>query len=498
VKQDQVPTARVRGSLPPLAPAQPGTSPHGFVRPLYTLYSPGQAALATFLGTPLAGCWLLARNFKNLGSPAAGWGMLVLGLCWTAVLCTLGILDMLPGIVSLGSIPAMVLVMRAVQGSELDRHLSLGGRKTSWGYVIAAGVACLAIIVAAVFTSVVAYTLLTRAPSIEAPGGGEVMYTDGATEDDAKRLRDALSEMEYFDGPYTVQVHREGARWVVSYVLQEVALRDARMSRTFGDLADEVSRRAFAGAPVDTVLMDDRAHPHQRFSFESRLRTLAIGDDEIRYRDLTEDQARKISSVLTAQRYFGDGGAVAMANRDLRIEIELWMPEGTTTTPLDDLQYQVKTHELSRELGDVAVDLVLGDLEGKQYKNYRWPDLLPAPVEVEDGTLVFYRDGATREEAQRVGEVVLEHDERREVLYAIVMRDENFEPARAVVAIYVEDDDDLPKLERSLHRFAEPLSKAAFGNTPVDLRLIDDKLELRAALSWEKRPKSRGAIRPTR
>ena len=82
MKNEQVPTARVRGSLPPLQPTRNPYQPHGYVLPLYTLYSPGQVALATFLGTPVAGCWLLARNFKKLGITGLGWVMMVLGVFW--------------------------------------------------------------------------------------------------------------------------------------------------------------------------------------------------------------------------------------------------------------------------------------------------------------------------------------------------------------------------------------------------------------------------------
>lgn len=498
MKYEQVPTARVRGSLPPLGPAK-SDEPHGFVLPLYSLYSPRQVALATFLGTPLAGCWLVARNFKKLGSPRSGWAILVLGLAWAAGLCGLAIIDKLPGMVSLGSIPAMVLLMRGIQGDDLDRHTSLGGRRTSWAYAVGAGVASLAILFSVVVGVALAHALITEPPSVAAPNGSDVSYTSGATEADAMRLRDALTEMKYFDNPASVQVHREADRWVVTYTVQDSALRETKHGQAFADLSDEVSRRAFDGAPVDTNLIDATSTQRKRFRFEDRLRVLEVDKDQVRYRNLSEAQAATIGRVLGAVNYFGAGGWVALAELDRgRIRVELWMPEETKPTAIQDLIHQSWASELSNEL-DAQLDLVLGDLDGRVYATYRWTDRPEPPAIGDDGTRVFYRDGGTLKEALNIAATVLEHDTEADVVYAVVTRDDNFEPARAVVAI-VNDAYDSPELQQRLHRLAEPFSRAAFGNAPVDIRIVDDELSLKVALSWEKRPKAKrlGAIRPTR
>ncbi len=485
VKDEQVPTARVMGALPPLG-ASSSEEPRGFVMPLYSLYSTGQVALATFLGTPLAGCWLLSRNFKKLGSIKSAWAILALGVMWAAGLCGLAALEKLPGIVSLASIPAMVGVMRGVQGSALDRHAGLGGKTTSWGYAVGGSLACLGILCVTAIGVVFAWLMLTRAPSVSAPAGGEVAYLNGATEADALRLRDALAELEYFDGAYTVQLSRDGERWVVGYVTTDEGLRDPKMGEAFGDLSDEVSRKAFAGAPVDTVLLDDEAKPHRRIAFEMRSRSLLYGTDELRFRNLGEDQARALHDVLATHSYFQDQGRTITAYRDLRIEVEIGTSD-YAPTPLDDLINETLCRELSRAVGDAPVDLVFGNFEGKVSAKYRWESLGPAAVRSADGTLVFYRDGGTKEEAERVAKVVSELDESG-ALYMIVLRDSNFEPARAVVAVFSPEPESV-ETQRTLHHLAEPLSKGAFGNTPVDVRLVDEQLALKVALSWEKRPR---------
>lgn len=502
MKHEQVPTARVRGALPPLQ-AKTTEQPDGFVRPLYTLYTPGQVALATFLGSPLAGSWLISRNFKRLDKPGLGWLMVVMGIVWTAGLCTLGVLEKSPGILSILSIPAMTLVMRGVQGRALDDHASRGGAQTSWGYVVLAGVSCLAIVFTAVFGIAIAYALAVTPPSVPAPNGAEVRYTDGATEADAIRVRDALAELGYFTGAITVQVQRDNNRWLVGYVVNDGALRDHKTVVEFGDLSDTLSAKAFHGEPVDTVLMNDLGElTKSRTEFEHRMRTLAFGKDEILFRDFSDDQIKAIAGVFTAQGYFGgEFPQSAKVERGIRIEVELGFPEAKESprTALQGMVYHHWCRELSKALADQPVDLKLGDLDGAVYASYRWPDLLPAPVFTSDVTMVFYRDGATRKQAETVASV-LDRTGASDPFGAFVLTlDDNYQPPRLVVGVIPMEDIDVASatVQATLRALAEPVSKELDG-VPIDVRILDDELNMTQLMSWEDRPKRTGAIRPKR
>ena len=54
--------------------------------PRITLYSPGHIAWATFLGAPIAGCVLLALNYKRFGDATSATLALIVGLIGTVVL----------------------------------------------------------------------------------------------------------------------------------------------------------------------------------------------------------------------------------------------------------------------------------------------------------------------------------------------------------------------------------------------------------------------------
>ncbi len=50
------------------------------------LFSVGQITLATFLGMPIAGCLLLAQNYRELGKGGVAWQSLAAGVASTILL----------------------------------------------------------------------------------------------------------------------------------------------------------------------------------------------------------------------------------------------------------------------------------------------------------------------------------------------------------------------------------------------------------------------------
>jgi hypothetical protein len=114
------------------------------------VYSPQQVAIATVLGAPLAGSFLLAQNFRVLGKRREQRWTLVCGLAATVVL--LAIAFVLPEKFPKGLIPMLyTITLRQtaiqLQGNAIRPHLE-AGHKQSWWRVIAIGVAGLAFFVA--------------------------------------------------------------------------------------------------------------------------------------------------------------------------------------------------------------------------------------------------------------------------------------------------------------------------------------------------------------
>jgi hypothetical protein len=120
------------------------------------LYSPGQVAGATFLGSPIAGALLIASNFRVLGAPRSQRNAIIAGVA--ATLACMGLSFILPkhfpGVV----IPiAYTIALRAIangaQGDAYREHIASGGLKRSNGTVVGIGLACLVAIVALTLTA---------------------------------------------------------------------------------------------------------------------------------------------------------------------------------------------------------------------------------------------------------------------------------------------------------------------------------------------------------
>lgn len=117
------------------------------------LFSVGQIVLATLLGAPLAGCLLLAANYRQLGKSAAAWQAVAAGIVSTIVLMIVSfwLPEKFPG----SLLPAVYCVtMRQtviqLQGGAIDNYLKDGG-KGSWAIAVAIGIVSLIVILGIVF-----------------------------------------------------------------------------------------------------------------------------------------------------------------------------------------------------------------------------------------------------------------------------------------------------------------------------------------------------------
>src|SRR5258705_9469526 len=113
------------------------------------LFSVTQITLAAFLGSPIAGCLLLARNYRELGKGGAAWQAFLAGTASSVLVFLLGFC--LPE-----NFPNMALpfaycfglrqLAKYLQGGAISNHFMTGGRKGSWVTTIAVGLGCLVVI----------------------------------------------------------------------------------------------------------------------------------------------------------------------------------------------------------------------------------------------------------------------------------------------------------------------------------------------------------------
>jgi hypothetical protein len=117
------------------------------------LYSPGQVSLATFLGSPIAGAWLLAANYAVLGERDARRRTLMYGAIGSVVVLALAFVlpEHFPNFI----LPAAYTVTlrefaNRSQGKAFNAHLQNGGRKQSTWRAAGIGLAWLAAVLSVV------------------------------------------------------------------------------------------------------------------------------------------------------------------------------------------------------------------------------------------------------------------------------------------------------------------------------------------------------------
>jgi hypothetical protein len=239
---------------------------------MYTMYSPGQVGLATFLGGPLGGGWLLALNFKRLGRPAQAWITIAAVVAALALLVAFAVTASNKGPMGLGlaSIFIMRMIAQSLQGNDYQQHLAHEGRKASSWHAAGFGLLGLAITIAAAAGVGGAIGMLGLPPHVEV-NHAEIYYANGAKVAEANAVGQELVALGYATGgEVAVEVTRDAGRAVVAFVVKDIAFTDVHLQLQFHTLAASLSDKALGHAPVDIWLCDDTLEPKIKLRWENR------------------------------------------------------------------------------------------------------------------------------------------------------------------------------------------------------------------------------------
>lgn len=125
--------------------------------PRIVIYSPGHVAWATFLGAPIAGCVLLALNYRRFGNATAASFALMAGFVGTVVV--LAIAFVLPENFPSFVLPAaytfgMYQSVKSLQGRTSAHLLANGAIKGSGWVATGVGILSLILTIVALFAAV--------------------------------------------------------------------------------------------------------------------------------------------------------------------------------------------------------------------------------------------------------------------------------------------------------------------------------------------------------
>jgi hypothetical protein len=493
MENDPIPVARLHSDALRVTPPPPDAVPPPNVVPLYRMFSPGQMTGATFFGGPIGGAWLLAINYKRLGSARSAWLAIIAGVVATALLVVLGIALGANGASrSMGLVPivAMSLLGKALQGAEFERHIARGGPRSSTWAAIGLGIASLGISLTLIFGGAVFAAWMAQPGSV-AFANNEVLYDKGGTETEARATGQELTTLGYFTpkSRAAALVRLEGSRHIVALVTRDFAFTDNAVQSQLHAMADALSREAFHGEPLDIWLTDGELEPHTVLHWEYRPHVVDLGHDHlVVYRDgAEENEAISVGKTLHDIGYYQDGvpSRVQVLRAAGRHVVE-FRRDGDW----DDVGTRERFHRRADELSAYAfhgepVDIWFADPDDHLKVKLAWEER-PHVFDAGAGNGIIYYPGVDESEVRAVAQVLADRayftsDHPAEVA---LHRDDG----RYRVGLFLSDSAFTSGSDHAwLRGMADALSHGALEGAPVDIELLDGKNTVRSTTSWEQR-----------
>jgi hypothetical protein len=196
----------------------------------------------------------------------------------------------------------------------------------------------------------------------------EIYYKD-VTAEEALRLGQALKELGYFNGTTrkTVQLSQQDDAYVIAFVVQEGTWNNAEAVDAVRLLGLQLAARTFDGRPVEVRLCDQSMREKKSLDLgnESLGKRLAVSpQEEIYYRDVKEEQARRLGELLQQIKYFdGQGPRTVLVARDAAgVKLTFVVMEGFWNDAEMLREIQALGQQIRREIfGNEAAEIRLSD-----------------------------------------------------------------------------------------------------------------------------------------
>jgi hypothetical protein len=199
------------------------------------LFTEKGTAVAMAIGGPLAGAYLISKNFLTLGKKqAARWTLIIGGGLTVALFTTFALLpsrvaDKIPQhFIPLAYGVLGYFIVKSLQQRDIEAHLQAGGKKGSWQVIVGSGFIALVLSLGYVYALVMLVPLpqqIFDGVPYKFEGTGETIYYDKATitEPDIRFVGKELEKVGYFsaDNPIPAGFRKEGDRYTVEILLDQ-------------------------------------------------------------------------------------------------------------------------------------------------------------------------------------------------------------------------------------------------------------------------------------
>ena len=337
-----------------LGPAGPVAVPEPI--PTYTLFDSTSVALATLLGSPVAGTGLMALNYQRLGKKNAAIAALAIGMAATGIAIAFG--DRIPTYattgVGVGLLVATSNLAKSFQGPAVQQHVLRGGPLGSRWAAAGLGLVLMVVILGGAF--LVGYQLGGFGSKVVIGTKDEVFYSGSANKQDALALGQALKDAGYFlDRGVTARISKGKNGTTVDFVVQEGMWDRPDIVSGFEEIGREVAP-AIGGYPIQVRLMNST----QEIKKQLTIGKVIVGakDETYYYGSATESEANALGQSLKSAGFFRDSGlSIFLSKGDDGTAITFVVEEGAWNMPERVAAFEALVRQSAPAVGGLPIQL---------------------------------------------------------------------------------------------------------------------------------------------
>ena len=335
--------------------------------PSYTLFDSTSVAIATLLGSPIAGTGLMALNYQRLGKKNAAITALAIGIAATGVAIAFG--NHVPTYATTGiAVGLLVTTMnlaRSLQGATVKQHVLRGGQLGSrWA---AAGLGLVLLVVILGGAILVGYQLGGFGSKVVIGTRDEVFYSGSATRPDALALGQALKDAGYFlDRGVTARISKGSEGTTVGFVVQDGMWDRAEIVSGYEEIGREIAP-AIGGFPIQLRLMNSAEETKKQIIIGKVI--VGTKDAIYYYGSATESEANALGQSLKSAGFFRDSGlSIFLSRGDDGPAIAFVVEDGAWDMPIRVAAFETLVRQCASTVGGLPIQLrfVTSSLELKK------------------------------------------------------------------------------------------------------------------------------------
>jgi hypothetical protein len=313
----------------------------GPTRP-FKLFDSNSVGLATLIGGPVAGSFLMAINYRRLGFMGNAIMTLAVGAIVTGLAIMIG-WNIPPSVtfpLALALLYATKWLAQNLQGPTVKYHLEHGGSLASRWTAFASGLGCMAVLFTVGFLATnKSGNAFAASKSVVIGTKDEVYYSGSATRQDAETLGNALKTDAYFsDRGADVLLDKGKDGTSLSFVVQDNFLSQPGILNSFEEVARQVAPTV-GGFPVQLRLVNTA----REVELKSTVGKFEFpGNDAIYYLgSVNPSEAQALGKSLQSLGYFeGRGNDVFLSRHKDGTAIAYVVSNGSWDKPaiVDDFE----------------------------------------------------------------------------------------------------------------------------------------------------------------